>query len=129
MMTFDEYRDRALLGVAGLFVTGLIYLTMTVLQSVSKGEVEEMVKRATESSPYTIEKHAISKSIEDLYTLHNNQTSLIDKNKEQIQLQNERIWESIQKLNLELEKLNIRQQIHSEESAKKKEAEEDQEGQ
>lgn len=124
-MTLEDYVNKALFGLVGLAVVGMIWVTQGVLQSVTKSEVEEMIKRVAESSPYLIDKHSIHKSIEELYLLNNNQDLKIEKNKDTITGQNEKIWETMQALRIEIERLHIRQEVQDEE-AKKKDEEENQ---
>jgi|SRR5688572_1287332 len=118
-MTLEDYVNKALFGLVGLAVVGMIWVTQGVLQSVTKSEVEEMIKRVAESSPYLIDKHSIHKSIEELYLLNNNQDLKIEKNKDTITGQNEKIWETMQALRIEIERLHIRQEVQDEEAKKK----------
>ena len=120
-MTLEDYVNKALFGLVGLAVVGMIWVTQEVLQAVTKSEVEEMIRRVTENSPYMMDRNSINKSIEELYIMHNNQDLRIEKNKDIITGQAEKMWDTIQILKIELEKLHVRQEIQAEEAKKKDE--------
>lgn len=68
MLTFEDIQSRILLAIGGLFLSGMVYVGVTVMQAPSRDDVEKMIHQAQETNLYAQERTSIHRSIEDLYT-------------------------------------------------------------
>lgn len=110
-MEWSEYRDKILLSLAGIFMIVLGYLTLQVLETPSKDDVAEMIKSSHESSPYMQDRGAIKKSIDDLYMAVTRHSTVLENAKDRIIQNNEKMWQDIGALRLDMERMTVRIQM------------------
>lgn len=120
-MSFEDARDLATKGLIVVLFVVLGYFANIILRSASKSDindlkrdVKEMIQEAARTSQYAQDKPSIDRSIADLYTLVARSVVEHDKIKETAHQQNEKLWQEIASLRIEIEKLHLKSELERE---------------
>lgn len=119
MMTFEELQNKLLLAVGTIFVSGMAYIIVTVLNAPSRDDVERMIRQGMDSNPYVQERISIQRSIEDLYTTigklgaeHERFKTLIEASRDRLSDHASKMDARLLTMGVELERLKLQIDYH-----------------
>lgn len=106
-LTLDDYRDKLLLALVGLFASGLIYIAALALGAVQEADVKQIVEGALQSSPYSKDKASIQNSIQDLYRLHASLAMNLEKQHDWSTLTHKEVDDDLSTIRIQIERLEF----------------------
>ena len=114
MMSFEDWRDKLLLGLIGLVMPVFIYMVVTSINSASQDYVERRIDKAMLTGPYMNDKQSIEQSIEDLYRISSKLMMDLEKARELAASNSERNYREIADIKLYLERLRMQHELYDE---------------